>query len=187
MTLTWRSREPTGLALALLHAGFRQTGAGAAALFECSGVHLRLVPAEPGEDDALVAAHDPVRGPDRRTTRLPAVGWATVDAGRLGRGWAVELRPLAGDALLGADAWLAVGISPATVLLEPATEGRLAAALARHGEGPIAIYAAAAGQEPPGSAIGTPFGAGALAGLPPRWGPFLVLVSTPARRVPSAR
>ena len=30
------------------------------------------------------------------------------------------------------------------LLLEPRTEGRLAAALARHGEGPVAIYLAAA-------------------------------------------
>ena len=75
---------------------------------------------------------------------------------------------------------------PDVLLLEPSTEGRLAAALARHGEGPVARYllvdAGAADRarragftfsaEAPG-----PLGAERLVIAGPRWGPFLLLVA----------
>lgn len=75
---------------------------------------------------------------------LIGAGWATVDLDRA----AIELAPLladgaafeeaAGCASLGARCRIgrANGLAPAPtiVLLEPATEGRLAATLARHGE-----------------------------------------------------
>ena len=79
-----------------------------------------------------------------------ALGWATVDLDRMERSFA-ELYPGSGvattelgvDELLGAYCRLLrpgiVGV-PALVLLEPSTEGRLAASLARHGEGPMAIW-----------------------------------------------
>ena len=60
------------------------------------------------------------------------VGWATIDLDRLGPG--VELPD---DDLLGARVRR---LDETRLALEPATEGRLAAALARHGEGPLVLY-----------------------------------------------
>ncbi len=73
--------------------------------------------------------------------RLAALGWATVDAERL----AVALgKPLSAegyaDPALGATGFGVESASLPLVLLEPSTEGRIAAALARIGEGPVALY-----------------------------------------------
>jgi hypothetical protein len=88
---------------------------------------------------------------------LVAIGWATVDldraaaeAGASAGGAAVTGTPSAaavavdapGDVSLGAVARVvrAGSGAPAVVLLEPSTEGRIAATLARVGEGPAALY-----------------------------------------------
>lgn len=71
-------------------------------------------------------------------TRLLAVGWATVDLERSAAAWPAGAS-LAPDPHLGANAQAASSVA-GLVLLEPSTEGRLAAALARHGEGLVAIY-----------------------------------------------
>ena len=79
-----------------------------------------------------------------------AVGWATVELDRVEAAFATSYPgavtstvELGVDELLGAHVrLLRPGIAglPALVLLEPSTEGRLAATLARHGEGPAAIW-----------------------------------------------
>lgn len=79
-----------------------------------------------------------------------AVGWATVELDRaaieLGQELAVAPDRFSGVAestALGARCRVVEGVLPgglALVLLEPATEGRLAASLARSGEGPAAIW-----------------------------------------------
>ena len=70
------------------------------------------------------------------------------------------------------------------VLLEPSTEGRLAAALVRHGEGSVARYLLADGGAPErarraGFRLSSegrgPFGRERLVIAGPRWGPFLLL------------
>ena len=76
--------------------------------------------------------------------RVIAVGWATVELDRAARELAGALGsqpssfgPTAGSEALGAYAWSAPGAldgDAAVILLEPSTEGRLAAHLARHGE-----------------------------------------------------
>lgn len=81
-----------------------------------------------------------------------ALGWATVELDRVEAAFAASCPgavtaavELAVDELLGAYVrLLRPGIAglPALVLLEPSTEGRLAATLARHGEGPAAIWLA---------------------------------------------
>jgi hypothetical protein len=81
-----------------------------------------------------------------------AVGWATVDLDRMERdfndaypGSAISSLDLPDDVLLGARCRrIRPGVSgvPTVVLVEPSTEGRLAATLARHGEGPAAIWLA---------------------------------------------
>ncbi|MBF6604029.1 MAG: hypothetical protein IVW53_00390 [Chloroflexi bacterium] len=77
-----------------------------------------------------------------RAVDIVAIGWATVDADRAAGGAALEPRPR--DPHLGAIALLLVGPSAPealpVALLEPDTEGRIAATLARHGEGPAALY-----------------------------------------------
>jgi hypothetical protein len=135
--------------------------------------------------------------------RLVALGWATVDLDRAAAAWP-GLRWLAvpRDALVGARGLqgepVPVGEDSTArrpgfrlLLLEPDTEGRIAAALARHGEGPAALYVALpaaviAGARPRLATLGVrlvrgagPFGPEiALAGPPPS-GPTMVLLRLP--------
>jgi len=126
---------------------------------------------------------------------LAAVGWATVELERASRDVGGTWQPAAHDRLLGAAVWRAPEDHPTALLLEVNTEGRLAGALARHGEGPIALYlrvpdpghAGADLRARPGSG---PFGEEWL--VPGRYpaGPFLILVGDQpaprnADRVPS--
>jgi hypothetical protein len=117
----------------------------------------RLVAA--GEDILARAALD---SPDLAGATIVGIGWATVDIERaeaqLGaafgeRGaWAEAPR----DALLGARAAVyqpEMAARPVAVVLEPDTEGRLAASLARHGEGVAAVYVTAR----PGSVLASGF------------------------------
>jgi hypothetical protein len=105
--------------------------------------------------DRLVAAGEDILAlamPDNAALQgatLAAIGWATVEIERgereleaaIGDGgsWAEAPR----DALLGARAAVYRSIAsghPLVIVLEPDTEGRLAASLARHGEGVAAAY-----------------------------------------------
>jgi hypothetical protein len=121
---------------------------------------------------------------------LVAVGWATVDVDRAAAAWpARDRRRLPDDPDLGARAFAIEGISE-VVLLEPITEGRLAASLARFGEGPVVVYV-----RPPsraatrssgrdaggevridGGARAGPFGPQALVGRGRPFGPFVIAV-----------
>lgn len=80
--------------------------------------------------------------------RVVGVGWATVEldraANELGSTGRWDVGPAEPDMLLGATARIgrAAGGGPLAVLLEPSTEGRLAAFLARHGEAPAVLYLA---------------------------------------------
>jgi hypothetical protein len=115
-------------------------------------------------------------------------GWATVELARAAGAAPVE--PTTADQLLGAFAAIVrIDARRQVVLLEPSTEGPLAAALARHGEGWVAAYlrgvqpAADERLQVAGYALSTlgrgPFGPErrVLAGRPD--GPFLLLVSEP--------
>jgi hypothetical protein len=108
---------------------------------------------------AIIADAAAIVGPARRLrrrgepdrSRLLAIGWATVDTDRaeselrttlgLGGGSSVTLPR---DPHLGAHCRrLPVETErPAILILEPDTEGRLAASLARLGEGPVAAWLA---------------------------------------------
>lgn len=115
--------------------------------------------------------------PGTSAPRLVAVGWATVDGDRTIAGMgAGVVRPGAQDDLLGARSWV-IDVGPVPlVVLEPSTESRLAAALARNGEGIVALYLAAddplAGSRRP-TALGV---SGRLLPHDRPWGPFLILV-----------
>jgi hypothetical protein len=126
------------------------------------------------------------------------VGWATIELARA----AVELGldeaggaigPAEPDVLLGASAWTWRPVSPAPVivLLEPNTEGRLAATLAHRGEGPAVLYLLPSDGLAPGveglAASGIrwrpgrgPLGEAALVLGRPVAGPQLILVGVPS-------
>ncbi|MES2210984.1 MAG: hypothetical protein V4515_12510 [Chloroflexota bacterium] len=131
--------------------------------------------------DRLRAAAAPLR-------EVP--GWATIDLDRAQTALSSTLgRPLsvseAADDLLGASArHLRLADGQEVVLLEPSTEGRLAAALARHGEGIQVLYLLVGADglrlaRDAGFALTDrrpgPFGSERLILGGPRWGPFLIL------------
>jgi hypothetical protein len=131
--------------------------------------------------------------------RQVGIGWATVELERAAEELAEAFRgaglpdprwsPGDRDELLGASSWVShewvePGAAAATVvvLLEPDTEGRLAATLARFGEGVAATYLA---PRPDGPAIDParlgrratgPLGAGRLVLARPPWGPNVVVL-----------
>ncbi len=136
---------------------------------------------------AIVDAAEAIRAEavasERSLTEVPlaGIGWATVDAERAKReldellalddeadeasahGWVEQPR----DGGLGARVWLRsapdVADRPWLVVLEPDTEGRLAASLARHGEGVAAVYVGAG-----------PYRAGVVRAGGPAWGPHVM-------------
>jgi hypothetical protein len=159
--------------------------------------------AEVADDGATTAA--------TRSVRLAALGWATVELDRAADELGMWLgdapdpdAPDAADPLLGARARVrGAGGLPGEVvlLLEPFTEGRLAASLARDGEGPAALYlrpsaglrAWAADARARGVTLSArrlgPLGGAALVAGGPAAGPHLVFVDTRSRgasRTPAA-
>lgn len=141
---------------------------------------------------------DPIALPGGGGLRLIALGWATVELERAAREFAgLVFVPAADDLALGAQSLVGraahdgehpLDVDPVLVLLEPATEGRIAARLARHGEGPAVLYVAgpggpdATGAAWRGAGVGAggrapgPFGPSVLA-LGPRGGPEIVAVA----------
>jgi hypothetical protein len=122
-----------------------------------------------------------------------AVGWATVEIERatvaLARSIGFDrtaFAPAADSTILGARCLVAAGVLPgglALAVLEPVTEGRLAGALARLGEGPVAVWSCPV----PGGierAVGAPVQPGPFGperAIPsiPRNGPFRFLITRP--------
>lgn len=132
--------------------------------------------------------------------RPVGLGWATVEldraAGELGAAFGLPAErfvPAATSTTLGAYARIAAGALSgglAIVLLEPSTEGRLAASLARHGEGPLAIWLAVDDFPAPVDAVSAsgvtvssehagPFGAERLLLDGPIHGPHRLIVEPP--------
>lgn len=130
---------------------------------------------------ALLEAAEAVRAevverePGAAGLRLAGIGWSTVEHGRAEReldsllGPGAEWSALPRDPGLGARVWLrqspGTADGPTLVILEPDTEGRLAASLARFGEGVAVIYF---GDGPPGP--------GTLMRGGPPWGPHAILL-----------
>jgi hypothetical protein len=103
---------------------------------------------------ALAGAGRPDARPQGASAPI-ALGWATVDLDRaipeiaLGLGLSADaFAPTVDSGILGARGRVVsaaiAGVSLA--ILEPSTEGRLAAALARYGEGPVAVWFLAEGE-----------------------------------------
>jgi hypothetical protein len=157
--------------------------------------------------EASIHGADAIAGPLQIVERAVgadarrAFGWATVDIDRaerdlarsFGRLSAVRWRNLADDTLLGARCRLMVSgaASVEIVLLEPVTEGRIAASLARFGEGVVAVYVVpsaarfravlrdlrGAGLVPSGEGHG-PFGRQHLITGGPPWGAHLCVAQS---------
>jgi hypothetical protein len=112
--------------------------------------------------------------------RLVGVGWATVDLDRTLAGLPdpEAAGPLTDEPSLGARARVVQAGSVALVVLEPSTEGRLAAALARRGEGIACLYVTGPAPLAGGrsTALGVP---GRLLPHDRPWGPFTMLVAEP--------
>jgi hypothetical protein len=105
---------------------------------------------------------------------IVGVAWATVDVERTMQELGRSPGPFAADDPLGARGVVIDddGV-PATLILEPVTEGRLAACLARHGEGICALYVESS--EPPAQSSMTGLGRdGGVRSGSPRFGPFVV-------------
>jgi len=134
--------------------------------------------------------------------RMVAPIFATVDIDRAVRDLAGQTGEPVEDSLLGAQVRLVTGQrgpddGVTVAVAEPTTEGRLAATLARHGEGFAGNYAAATGPldeiarraAEVGVAVSRPadgpFGRSILVLAGPVAGPHLILVEAPA--VPSTR
>ncbi len=128
-----------------------------------------------------------------------AIGWATVELDRTVADIVAALQIPAhrftvapGSVALGARCLIGVDVLPggvALLLLEPNTEGRLAATLARHDEGPAAAWLGAGNLadavarlstvgHPASPAQAGPFGSERLVNGP-RYGPHLLLVEWP--------
>ena len=127
--------------------------------------------------------------PPGRRVEVVAVMWATVDLDRVVAEMGLPAEALPDDELLGAAVRLVrpPGLD-SIALLEPTTEGRLAATLAKSGEGPAGHYVRAAGgvsrviARAMAAGIGMkranegPFGPSALVLGGPAAGPHLIIV-----------
>ena len=151
----------------------------------------------------LLAAAEAIRSaatarePGIAAMSLAGIGWATVERERASRELDELLGPAAGDRhgdawlpatrddLLGAGAWTrALSRRPRTtlVVLEPDTEGRLAASLARHGEGVAAVYLRSrAGDDRGAAARAGPLGSGRLVAGGQPWGPHVIVLGGTSR------
>lgn len=139
MRLWWRAADPDAVVALLESLGLSLCDGNA----PLGPVVLSVVVSEGEDVDRLEVGGDAREHaiPAPGGVLLSALGWATVDAERL----AAQLgKPLVGepqpDPALGAIGYRVASASLPLVLLEPATEGRIAAALGRLGEGPVALY-----------------------------------------------
>jgi hypothetical protein len=155
---------------------------------------LRRIDAQEAPGGAPAVAREGEAGREGlpAVVRLRALASATVDLERAAAGLGGLGDALPDDALLGAR--IVTTATARVVLAEPLREGRLAATLARHGEGPAALYVAVPGAafdelrsrvvrlgEGPRDGDG-PFGRQLLARTRPAWGPHLLLVPEDATR-----
>jgi hypothetical protein len=136
--------------------------------------------------EAFVAAVTSARAAHGLATgQVLGVGWATVELERAESEFGGGFGDAAMDEILGATCRIRGDL----VLLEPKTEGPLAATLARHGEGPVAVWFEAGGL--PGAiheglslpAAG-PFGPERLVADSPRFGPHVFLVTPSPGTIP---
>lgn len=188
---TWVSPDPMAVLATL--SGVTAEGSAGTGLVVVGGPMERLQLGGP-EDPAAIAG---------RVAGLVAVGIATVDVGRLAAALAPPLirepaavgSPVSPGPVEEIDEWLGARTRPVAaplvplVLLEPSTEGRLAGALARSGEGPLVAWVRLDAHRdrpwPSGVVQRTALGPGLIIRSGGRWGPFLIGLRGPTS--PDAR
>jgi hypothetical protein len=136
----------------------------------------QLAAGAPASEVARELAETVVPGRLEPAERVIGLGWATVDLERtVAQATAVRWEPMTREDAVGASALVTRIGDVALVLLEPDTEARLAASLARFGEGLCIAYVA--GDGPGGmvrpTALGVP---GRLRAHARPWGPYLISV-----------
>jgi len=167
--LTWQSADPGRLAEAFrLRLGVEPVSDRDGFAVPVNSATLELVPWRPehpadGPSDGGRLVFEPAwdaseasgvaAGPDDRF-RLVAVGWSTVELDRAEAELGMWLAAAGGDPGAVRDPHLGAAVrvweapelpGSRLAIAEPDTEGRLAASLARDGEGPCALYLAPAG------------------------------------------
>jgi hypothetical protein len=179
--LTWRAADVDGIVDRLRRAGLVVTIDEKEAVVGLGLDRVRIRATDRRDELVVHAASGGGVVDGGHGARLAAIGFATVDHERVAQELGVDrlLGPV-DEPALGARAWRPE--AGRLLLLEPSTEGRLAASLARLGEGPRVLYLAvdAAGVQPElgerahPTALAVP-GVLILAGS--RWGPFVVLTN----------
>jgi hypothetical protein len=203
LVVTWATPDPDRLATRLSALGFAVSGrdrlvfpAGEVRLTHADANHEADRLLEPRwESGTPGAASGPVH--PNAVGDVVALGWATVDADRAiaatQAGADRSFTRLPDDEHLGALVHASLTKKPATLVLEPVTEGRLAATLARGGEGPAAVYVAAgigsldrlaaavrAAVGAPAAVRPGPLGPSLLLPLGAAWGPHVLVVAADA-------
>jgi hypothetical protein len=197
LDIRWSTKGPEALALRLRQSGFELDANGVLALPSAT----LCIEMSAGPVDGLKVTEGETR-PANVVPRQPngvadvlAIGWATVDWERFVAGLGPDpIGSLPRDPHLGAFVLRYGRAEPAVLVLEPDTEGRLAATLARSGEGPVAIYLGLGpGELTPfiatarrrGALTTTvrpgPFGPSVLLAGGPAWGPHVLVVERPDR------
>jgi len=199
LVVSWATAQPDRLAARLAALGFTLVDR---RVVDFPAGQVRLVPLASGRGperlldprwEPATGESPPRPGHANGVSDIVALGWATVDADRASAAppiySAAAFTLLPDDGQLGASVRGCLGRRAAVLLLEPATEGRLAATLARLGEGPAALYLVAGGDglESFVSAIGAtrgraevrpgPLGPALLLPGSPAWGPHLLVVT----------
>lgn len=181
--LCWRHPSPAALAGILESLGCavdRVPDPGASVVTDLGGLLAEIVGVDNTGGEQLAFAGRRIERPPGLpvpAARLLALGVATVDAER----WAAQATGLephrkATDARLGGRGFVIGTQPPRLLVLEPAREGPLAAALSRFGEGPTAIYISPRPASVPTDRSGERGWANSHLLRPERrWGPFVLL------------
>jgi hypothetical protein len=143
LDIRWSTRDPDALVARLRGAGFAvESGRVLAFPSATIGIDAGTSPTDRLEIAEGSASPGSSTGPHpNRVEDVLAVGWATVDRERFVAGLGIgAVAQLPDDPHLGAFVVRHGLTRPLALVIEPATEGRLAATLARSGEGPTAIY-----------------------------------------------
>ena len=175
LVIDWFDPEPALVAERLAPLGLAADAAGTIPL---DGAIVRIRGADGPSRLAIdaIVARPPVPIVSNTRVRLLALGVATVDGERfLADHPGLDAARAGDDEHLGARSWLGGG-SPRVLVLEPATEGPLAATLARLGEGPVAIYLGGIARGMAGRTARGPLGREVLLPGGPTWGPHVLVV-----------
>ena len=181
LVVAWTTPDPAALARRLATGGFTLEGhqlrlpSARIVLVDGTGPE-RLIEARSEADD--VGGLGPTH--PNAVVDLLAIGWATVDLERalVGSASGGPTETLPDDELLGGRAVRIGSAVPATIVLEPTTEGRLAASLARVGEGPAVLYLTGDIRQWDTPPRPGPYGPSVLVRGGPAHGPHLVVVAS---------